>query len=104
MVDRAAPDELTPCPLTFAAERINPYERQNPVEINLEIEALYKFITSRYTVAFDMLVVLLSNAATIGYEAFQQGDAGHLTPRETLHSLLNDMIDQYENNQRKKVH
>ncbi len=96
----------TPCPLTVAAERINPQADQNLAQLNAEIEGLYHFITTRYTVAFDMLVVLMSVATTIGYEAFAvEASTQELrTPKETMQRLLNDMIEQYQENQRKRVH
>jgi hypothetical protein len=73
--------------------------------LNEEIEVLYEYITHRYSIPMDMLIVLLGVAINIGYESFDQNagkDAG-TTPDGTLHRLLGDLIKQYVEGKKKRV-
>jgi hypothetical protein len=73
--------------------------------LNEEIEVLYEYITHRYTIPMDMLIVLFGVAINIGHESFDQHagkDAG-TTPDGTLHRLLGDLIKQYVEGKKKRV-
>lgn len=74
--------------------------------LNEEIEVLYEYITHRYTIPMDMLIVLLGVAINVGHVSFDQNAAKDTgtNPRETLHRLLDDLIKQYVEGKRGKVH
>lgn len=73
--------------------------------LNEEIEVLYEYITHRYTIPMDMLIVLFGVVINIGHESFDQNAANEVAtnPRATLHRLLDDLINQYVEGKKKRV-